>query len=151
MGAFRLQTLLPAPPDRCFALSLTVDAHLASMAASGECVIGGVTSGEMTLGDHVTWRAVHFGVPFRMTSTISEYDRPRRFVDHQLRGPFRRFRHEHLFAATGDGATLMTDVLDFRAPFGLLGRLAEWLVLDRYLEKLIRQRNDWLAAALDVS
>jgi hypothetical protein len=38
----------------------------------------------------------------------------------------------------------MTDHVSFAAPFGPLGRLVEKLVLARYLERLIRQRNAYL-------
>jgi hypothetical protein len=48
--------------------------------------IGGVTTGVMRLGDSVTWRARHFGVVFRMTSAITEYQPPSRFVDEQRGG-----------------------------------------------------------------
>jgi hypothetical protein len=48
------------------------------MRGSGERAVGGVTSGIMKLGDTVTWRARHFGIVFRMTSAITEYQYPRR-------------------------------------------------------------------------
>ena len=38
-------------------------------------------------------------ITWTMTSTITEWDRPRRFVDEQRKGPFKSFRHEHLFGA----------------------------------------------------
>lgn len=63
--------------------------------------MGGVTAGRIGLGEEVTWRAVHFGLPFTMTSRVTELERPLRFVDEQVRGPFRSFRHEHRFEATG--------------------------------------------------
>jgi hypothetical protein len=77
----RLETLIAAPAPNCFDLSLSVEAHTDSMAESGERAIAGVTSGVMKLGDTVTWRARHFGITFRMTSAITEYQRPIRFVD----------------------------------------------------------------------
>lgn len=88
MRPIRLETVISAPPAACFDLSLSVDAHTGSMAASGERAVAGVTSGVMKLGDTVTWRARHFGIAFRMTSAITEYQRPARFVDEQQRGPF---------------------------------------------------------------
>jgi hypothetical protein len=73
--------------ERCFELSLSVDAHRESMARSGERAVAGVTSGVMRQGDTVTWRARHFGLPFHLTSRISEYSEPTRFVDEQVKGP----------------------------------------------------------------
>ena len=119
------------------------------MRASGERAIGGVTSGMMKLGDIVTWRARHFGITFRMTSAITEYQYPGRFVDEQQRGPFRRWWHEHTFTAMANGATRMTDVVEFRSPLGLLGTMADRLVLGYYLPYLLRQRNTWLKNTLE--
>jgi len=41
----------------------------------------------MKLGDQVTWRARHFGIVFQMTSAITEYQPPKRFVDEQCYRP----------------------------------------------------------------
>ncbi len=149
MPSLRLETVIAAPIGDCFSLALSVDAHTASMTASGERAIGGLTSGVMRLGDTVTWRARHFGIAFWMTSAITEYDYPQRFVDEQQRGPFRRWWHEHTFTVMATGATQMTDVVEFRSPLGLLGSMADRLVLDRYLPHLLRQRNAWLKNALE--
>lgn len=145
---FTVVTDIAATPAAVFALSLDVDAHLDSMAASGERAVGGVTGGALRLGDEVTWRARHFGVPFTMTSRITALDAPQRFVDEQVRGPFRSFRHEHRFEATAAG-THMVDEVRFDAPLGPLGRLVEGAVLGRYLERLIEQRNAHLREVLE--
>ena len=147
MPRIELATFIPTSRERCFELSLSVDAHSASMAESGERAIGGVTSGVMNLGDTVTWRARHFGIPFTMTSTISEYESPSRFVDEQVSGPFRRWWHEHRFEVA-DGGTLMVDVAQYSSPLGPIGRLVDALFLERYMTRLLKQRNAWLAETL---
>ncbi len=120
------------------------------MAASGERAVAGVTSGVMKLRDTVTWRARHFGIAVRMTSVITEYERPVWFVDEQQRGPFQRWWHEHTFTAVDDGTkTLMVDVVEFGSRLGPLGGIADLLVLERYMARLLRRRNAWLKAALE--
>ena len=84
---FEHVTLIDAPIEIVFDVSLDIDAHLASMSDSNERAIDGVTTGHIGLGESVTWRARHFGIPFTMTSRVIELDRPRRFVDEQMRGP----------------------------------------------------------------
>lgn len=101
----------------------------------------------MQLGDTVTWRATHFGIPLVMASRISEYESPRRFVDEQLSGPFRRWWHEHRFEPT-PGGTLMTDVVEFDSPAGPVGVLVDRLFLTRYMTKLLTMRNEWLVSEL---
>ena len=59
-----------------------------------------------------------------MTSRITEFEPPHRFVDEMVRGPFGAFRHEHRFDRQGDG-TRMTDVVRFRMGWGVVGRLAD--------------------------
>jgi ligand-binding SRPBCC domain-containing protein len=107
-----------------FDLSLDIGVHLDSMAGSGERAVGGVTSGLIGVGESVTWNARHFGISWRMTSTITSWDRPRSFVDEQARGPF---HHEHRFEPTDDGCPT-TDGIVFRSPFGLLGNLVDTVV-----------------------
>jgi ligand-binding SRPBCC domain-containing protein len=145
----RLETVIAAPIGDCFDLSLSVDAHAASMRTSGERAIGGITSGVMKLGDTVTWRARHFGIVFRMTSAITAYDYPSRFVDEQQHGPFHRWWHEHRFTAMGDHTTQMTDIVEFQSPLGAAGSVADHLVLCRYMARLLHQRNTWLKTTLE--
>lgn len=145
MASFECTTRTTLSIEELFDLSRSIDAHKESMARSREQAIAGVTSGLISLGEEVTWRAWHFGVPLRMTSRITEMAAPDYFVDEQVRGPFRSFRHVHEFGENADG-TVMVDRIEFAAPFGLLGRLVEKLLLTRYLRKVIEQRNRYLTA-----
>lgn len=149
MPDIELRTVIAAPAEACFDLSLSVDAHIRSMSRSRERAVGGVTSGALSGGDSVTWEARHFGLSFRMTVTVTEYDRPRRFVDEQQRGPFGSWWHEHTFEER-DGATHMTDKVRFTSPLGLLGWTVDRLVLTRYLTRLLSKRNAWLRGELEV-
>lgn len=148
--SFECVTVIDAPVETVFDLSLSIDAHLDSMAESNERAIGGVTSGQIGLGETVTWRATHFRIPFTMTSRVTELDRPNRFVDEQVRGPFHSFHHTHEFA-NADGMTEMCDRIRFVAPVGPIGRAVERLVLGSYLEGLIVQRGQFLKAAAESS
>jgi ligand-binding SRPBCC domain-containing protein len=143
-----LRTVIRASAEDCFRLSLLIDAHTASMGRSKERAIAGVTQGEMSLGESVTWQARHFGIPFRMTSAITAYDRPHRFVDEQQRGPFRHWWHEHTFVER-DGTTDMTDVVRYSVPAGPVGRLIDAIRLRAYMRRLLKARNAWLKSELE--
>ncbi|MFY9677403.1 SRPBCC family protein [Glutamicibacter protophormiae] len=123
--------------------SLDIDAHTDSMKDSGERAVAGVTTGTIGLGEQVTWRATHFGVPLRMTSKITVLREHTTFTDEQLHGPFKYFRHVHEFIDCGQ-ETVMIDKISFAAPLGPLGWLAERLVLGWYMPRLIRSRNSFL-------
>lgn len=151
MPTFRLDTPVGVEAERCFRLALSVDAHTASMGASNERAVAGRTSGMLGPGDVVTWQARHFGLPFRMTVKITEHRAPQEFVDVQVRGPFAHWHHRHLFEPSPDGGTLMRDEIDFRSPLGVLGRLVDRLVLERYLRRLVARRNAWLKSTLEAT
>ena len=127
-----------------FDLARDIGVHTASQSESSERATAGVTGGLIGLGETVTWKARHFGLPLSLTSCVTEFDAPHRFVDEQIRGPFASFRHEHTFESAASGS-VMTDRVQFTAPFGMLGRVVEKLVLERYLTRLIEQRGDFLA------
>jgi ligand-binding SRPBCC domain-containing protein len=139
MPVIELATFIRAAPERVFDLSRDVDAHVASAQGTGERAVAGKTSGLLELGDEVTWEAVHFGVRQRLTSRITRFDRPRSFRDSMVRGAFARFDHDHVFEPV-DGGTLARDVFDFTSPLGLLGRLADGMVLERHMRRFLGER-----------
>lgn len=144
---FECTTRARVPKAELFDRSRSIDAHTDSMARSREKAIAGTTTGLISLGQQVTWRAWHFGVPVRMTSRIIAMEAPDYFIDEQVRGPFQRFRHVHEFSQD-DEVTTMIDRIEFAAPLGAVGRVAEKLVLARYLEGLIETRNRYLVEGL---
>lgn len=140
MITITLVTDIAAPPDRCFDLVRSVDLHVRSAAHTGERVVGGVAHGLLGPGDEVTFRARHLGVPVRLTTRITAYERPRRLRGTQLRGAFRHFEHDHHFAAHGAG-TRLTEVVAFEAPAGALGRLVARTLLAGHLRRFLVARN----------
>lgn len=148
MGHLELATEITAPVVRCFDLSRDIDVHRESMSASGERAIRGITRGQINLGEEVTWSARHFGLRWQVTSRITEFDRPSRFVDEMQRGPFSRFRHEHRFESHGP-VTAMVDVVDYSLPLGLAGQIADRLVVGGYLRRLLEARNGFIRDAAE--
>lgn len=136
MPLLTIRSQIAAAPQRCFELSRSIDLHIESMMASRERAVAGVTSGLIGPGEEVSWEARQFGRIWRMTSRITEFDAPRRFVDEMIRGPFTRFRHEHIFEPRDD-STLMTDVVEFHMP----GWLVTNSLATAYLRHLLSVRN----------
>jgi len=140
MPVIDITTQIAAPIQRVFDLSRSVDLHAASTAQTGERAVAGVTSGLLSLGQEVTWRARHFGIWQRLTSRITVFDPPNHFRDSLVRGAFRGFDHDHFFSQHGE-VTTMRDVFDFQSPLRILGRIADYLVLTRYLIHFLTVRN----------
>ena len=143
MPTIRLDTLIAASTTRCFDLSLDIDLHKASAAATQERVVAGRDHGLCELGDEITWQAVHFGIRQRLTVKIVALDRPHAFEDQMLRGAFKRMRHTHHFVER-DGHTLMRDIFMYEVPLGILGRAFDWLVLRRHMTRFLLTRNAWI-------
>jgi ligand-binding SRPBCC domain-containing protein len=135
-----VETEIGAPIERVFDLARDIDFHQRSMANTGERAIAGRTAGLIGPGESVTFRARQFGIPWTLTTRITAFDRPHRFVDEQSSGPFARFRHEHRFEGRA-GGTLMIDDWEHVAPFGLLGRLVDAVILRRLMKRLLETRN----------
>ncbi|WP_420127518.1 SRPBCC family protein [Longimicrobium sp.] len=141
MITIRLSTRIAAPRERVFDLTRSIDLHTRSLSWTREVPVAGRTSGLIGLGETVTWRAWHLGVRQRLTSRISAYDRPAYFQDVMVRGAFAWMEHDHWFDATPDGGTVLRDEFRFAAPLGVLGRIAETVVLRRYMTRFLERRN----------
>ncbi len=123
MPCIELCTEIDASTEVCFDLSRSIDLHKISTQQTHEEAIAGVTTGLISLGETVTWRARHFGVWQQLTTQITEFDRPTFFTDEMVQGVFAGFQHEHHFRSI-DKATKMTDYFNFQSPLGILGHLA---------------------------
>ncbi|ASU32462.1 SRPBCC family protein [Mucilaginibacter xinganensis] len=140
MTQIELSTHINAPIERCFDMARSIDLHLESTKQTGEQAIAGRTTGLIELGETVTWRARHFGIRQNLSSKVTEFDFPNSFTDEMVSGAFKSFRHEHLFYTVND-QTVMKDIFLFESPCGWLGRLANFLFLGCYMEKLLVERN----------
>jgi ligand-binding SRPBCC domain-containing protein len=95
---------------------------------------------EMAVGTRIDYRLSWRGIPLRWTSEIAVWEPPHRFVDRQLRGPYRLWHHEHRFEAR-DGGTLVLDEVRY-AVWG--GSLANRLGVARDVAAIFAFRRDRL-------
>ena len=94
----------------------------------------------MLAGTKIDYRLRLRGIPITWQSEISEWDPPYRFVDRQLRGPYRLWHHEHSFEPQNSG-TLVRDTVDYAVPGG---RLIHWLMVRKDLERIFAFRREKL-------
>lgn len=145
MPTIRLCTEIEAPITRVFDLCRSIEAHVATAAGTDERPVSGVTTGLMQLGEQVTWSARHLGRRWLLTSRITLCERPHRFRDSQVKGVFVRFDHDHEFEARGT-TTIVRDVFDFTSPCGVLGRIADVVVVTRHLRRFLHHRMNGIKA-----
>lgn len=148
MPTIELATSIAAPIERVFDLARSIELHTNSTSSTDEQAVGGVTSGLIGPGQEVTWRARHFGVWQSLTVCITAFERPTHFADTMLRGAFRRMDHHHHFEPSQAG-TIMRDVFTYEPPLGILGRIADFLFLERYMRSFLIERNRVIKATAE--
>ena len=79
----------------------------------------------MRAGALIDYRILVHGLPMRWRTLISAWEPSSRFVDEQVKGPYRRWRHEHSFEPL-DGGTLCRDHIEYTVPFAFLSH--RWIV-----------------------
>jgi ligand-binding SRPBCC domain-containing protein len=86
------------------------------------------------------YRIRWLGVPLRWQSYIPEFEELRGFIDEQVSGPYRYWRHEHIFAAF-DGGTEVRDIVTYALPFGPIGSAVHALIVRRQLNEIFDHRE----------
>jgi len=138
-----LETYIEAPIERVFDLSRSIDLHKISTKGTKEEAIAGKTSGLIELNETVTWKAKHLGVFQKLTVIVTKLERPYIFEDKMIKGAFSEMKHSHKFETVKNG-TKMTDIFEFKSPFGIIGRLANLLFLKNYMTKFLEIKNEEL-------
>jgi ligand-binding SRPBCC domain-containing protein len=100
----------------------------------------------MKRGTLIEYRLRLHGVPIRWLTRIEVWEPPVRFVDVQVRGPYRLWHHTHSFERQGDG-TRIRDTVRYALPYGPLGELARRVFVARDLARIFDFRQEAVAIA----
>jgi len=100
--------------------------------------------GPLFEGAEIEYRIRVRGFPLSWRSRITAWDPPHRFVDEQVRGPYRFWIHEHLFEREA-GGTIVRDRVRYGVPGG---GLVDRLLVRPDLERIFDFRRDRLAVLL---
>lgn len=95
---------------------------------------------EIAAGTVIDYRLRWHGIPLRWKTEIITWEPPIRFVDLQLKGPYRLWRHTHRFQ-TAAGGTRISDSVEYALPFGLLGRLVHAVSVRKNVEEIFEYRR----------
>lgn len=79
------------------------------------------------------------GIPLSWMTEITHVQAPNYFVDEQRKGPYKLWHHQHHFQKI-EGGVEMTDLVHYRLPFGLIGKVANALIVKKELEKIFSYR-----------
>jgi ligand-binding SRPBCC domain-containing protein len=144
MTTIHLFTNIKAPIETVFNNSRNITVHIETASKTNEKAIAGITSGLIELNETVTWQGKHFGIYIQHQSIISKMIFPTYFVDEQLKGHFKSFRHQHIFETLENGTTKMTDILEYETPYRIFGKIFDTFLLKKHLIQFIQFRNIYL-------
>ncbi len=117
------RTAIDAPLDEVFAFFSAAE-NLAAITPPGMAfTIASPRPIRLERGTVIDYRIALAGLPLRWRTSIEVWQPGERFVDAQLRGPYRAWWHEHRFSPDGT-RTIMEDVVHYALPLGALGRVA---------------------------
>lgn len=97
---------------------------------------------DMRPGKLIDYRISLHGIRLRWRTKIEIWEPPHRFIDVQVKGPYRQWHHEHIFE-TQDNGTLCRDCVRYAVP---CGALVDRLLVRRELEKIFDFRRTKLLA-----
>lgn len=80
------------------------------------------------------------GIKMRWVTEIKQVQEGRYFIDEQRFGPYAFWHHQHHFEEM-NGGVLMTDILHYKIPFGILGTLADLLFVNKRIEEIFIYRK----------
>ncbi len=95
---------------------------------------------EMKTGALIDYKLRIRGFPVRWRTRIAAWEPPVRFVDEQVRGPYRLWVHEHGFESR-DGGTLVRDRIRYAVPFDIL---VHELLVRPDVAQIFAYRTEWL-------
>ena len=98
-------------------------------------------------GTRIRYRLSLHGIPVSWESRITEFADNSHFADEQLSGPYSLWYHRHSFRAVKGGVEMVDDV-EYRLPFGVLGRLVHWLIVRHQLRAIFDYRTTRIEALL---
>ena len=136
----RQETVVHAPIDQVAAFFSQAENLGLLTPPDVEFSITSETPIEMRRGAEISYTIKIGKLPIRWKTQIEAWEPEQRFVDAQLKGPYRCWWHQHTFRAAGN-RTIMEDRVLYALPLGILGRIAHRLKVSRMLLEIFTYRT----------
>jgi len=145
-SVLRTRVLLPVSIDRVFPFFSAAENLARITPPELGFVIRTPSPIAMRVGALIDYTIKLWGAPLRWRTEITRWNPPHDFEDTQVRGPYAKWVHRHTFTPAGV-ETLMEDEVRYRLPFGLVGRLAQFVVR-RQLRRIFAYREQVVRSLL---
>jgi ligand-binding SRPBCC domain-containing protein len=80
------------------------------------------------------------GIKMTWVTEITQVKEKEYFVDEQRVGPYSMWHHEHKIEPI-EGGVLMTDIVSYKPPFGILGSIANSILIKKQLKEIFDFRT----------
>ncbi|MCO5239956.1 MAG: SRPBCC family protein [Chitinophagaceae bacterium] len=140
MSSIHLTTFIKAPVERVFDLCRNTTVYKKALEGRKESLVAGTTGILVNAGDTITLSAKHLGKTRMITARVIEMNIPEKFVEEQVKGDLKSFRHEHHFKSVENG-TLVIDLVEMEEPRDAIGSVLGKLFMKKYFETLLNKRN----------
>ena len=80
-------------------------------------------------------------IKLNWVTEITQVCEKKYFIDEQRIGPYSLWHHQHIFEKEGNKVK-MTDIVTYKPPFGLIGRIANSLFIKKQLESIFEYRRN---------
>ena len=141
MPRIHLTTFIAAPVERVFDLSRNLTLYKLIFQNRKEVFSSGAASNLLAKGETVSIVSKLAGKSRMSIIRVMDMQRPLSFTEEQVKGDLDIYRHEHHFKSIENG-TIVIDLVDFGSTRDMLGKLFGKFYLKKYLEELLRRRNE---------
>ena len=83
---------------------------------------------------------IMYVIKLHWRTLITHFEKPVKFIDQQIKGPYSLWHHTHKFKKI-DGGTLIIDELKYAIPFGFFGRLIHFLYIKHDIKSIFEYRH----------
>jgi ligand-binding SRPBCC domain-containing protein len=95
---------------------------------------------KMEIGTIIDYRLSLYGFPINWRTKITHWDPPHRFIDSQLKGPYKQWIHEHSFSEV-EGGCLMQDKVEYQIHGWIISSLIDYLFVRKDIERIFSFRK----------
>ena len=148
MPLIQRTTFIAAPVDRLFDLSRSVSLIKQALLANNIHISGQKTTGLLGEGEPVTLQSKLFFKKRDLKIHLSKIVRPDMYIEEQVEGFFKSYKHEHYFKPCENGSFLI-DQISYETKNGIAGVVADKLAYKNYVLKLLEIKNSSIKQAAE--
>lgn len=102
--------------------------------------IVGMNTKEVQKDSIIDYNLKLHGIPFSWKTKISEFVENEMFIDEQMKGPYKKWVHTHLFIEQ-NGGTLIKDSVSYIIPLGIIGKSLLGKFIRSDIDKIFNYRK----------